>query len=276
MKDAYQHCETLVRERDRDRFLATLFAPVEKRAHLFALYAFDLEISRVPDAVREPMAGEIRLQWWRDVLSGERAGEAQANPVAAALLDTLRHHPLSSEALGKAIDARAFDLVGSPMPTRAALDDYLNDTSATTMAAAAAVLAPEWDRGPVSRAGGRASGIVKLLQNIGPDVAKGQVLIPLDLLAKHEVHTASVLAGEMSAGLRQVLDALCAEAEGCMEQLRKSDVPEKAAPAFLVTALVPASLALIRRTPDPFRARMELSGLRSQFLLWRAAKRGAI
>lgn len=276
MREAYQHCETLVRERDRDRFLATLFAPAQKRQHLFALYAFDQEISRVPDAVREPMAGEIRLQWWRDVLSGERTGEAQANPVAAALLDTLRHHPLSTEALGKAIDARAFDLVGSPMTTRAALDDYLDDTSATIMAAAAAVLAPEWDGVAASRAGGRASGIVKLLQHIGQDVAKGRVLIPLDLLAKYEVHTAGVLAGEMSAGLRQALDELCAEAEGCIEQLRKSVVPETAVPAFLVTALVPVSLARIRRTPDPFRARMELSGLRSQFLLWRAAKRGAI
>jgi phytoene synthase len=85
MDASYRHCEALVRAADKDRFLATLFAPGRKRGPLFALYAFNIEIAGVRDRVREPMAGEIRLQWWRDVLDGERGGEAAANPVAAAL-----------------------------------------------------------------------------------------------------------------------------------------------------------------------------------------------
>ena len=43
-------------------------------------------MTRVREAAREPLPGEIRLQWWTDVLSGERREEASANPVAAALL----------------------------------------------------------------------------------------------------------------------------------------------------------------------------------------------
>ena len=81
----YRHCEELVRAADKDRYLATLFAPADRRGPLFALYAFNAEIASVRDRAREPMAGEIRLQWWRDVLNGERGGEAAANPVAAAL-----------------------------------------------------------------------------------------------------------------------------------------------------------------------------------------------
>ena len=38
------------------------------------------------EPAREPLPGEIRLQWWREVLGGERPGEAGAHPVAAALL----------------------------------------------------------------------------------------------------------------------------------------------------------------------------------------------
>ena len=45
--DAYAHCEALVRTSDKDRFLASLFAPADARPHLFALYAFNLEIARV-------------------------------------------------------------------------------------------------------------------------------------------------------------------------------------------------------------------------------------
>ncbi len=85
--DAFQHCEELVRAQDKDRYLAALFAPADQRGALFALYAFNAEVAAVRDRVREPMAGEIRLQWWRDALNGERGGRGSANPVAAALID---------------------------------------------------------------------------------------------------------------------------------------------------------------------------------------------
>ena len=62
MQDAYIHCEALVRAADKDRYLASLFAPAAARQHLHALYAFAGEIARVHEAAREPLPGEIRLQ----------------------------------------------------------------------------------------------------------------------------------------------------------------------------------------------------------------------
>jgi phytoene synthase len=76
MDENFRHCEALVRAADKDRFLSALFAPAHQRGPLFALYAFNAEIASVRDRAREPMPGEIRLQWWRDVINGERAGEA--------------------------------------------------------------------------------------------------------------------------------------------------------------------------------------------------------
>ncbi len=108
MATNYEHCAALVREADRDRYLATLFAPAQHRDALFALYAFNVEIARVRDLAREPMPGEIRLQWWREVLSGERAGEAAAHPVAAALRETLTRHGIAGDRLIALIDARSF------------------------------------------------------------------------------------------------------------------------------------------------------------------------
>src|SRR5687767_376781 len=109
MDAALRHCENLVRAADKDRFLATLFAPAERRGPLFALYAFNCEVVGVRDRVREPMAGEIRLQWWRDVLAGERSGEAAANPVAAALTATIARFALPAPRLIDLIEAHAFD-----------------------------------------------------------------------------------------------------------------------------------------------------------------------
>lgn len=114
IREAYRHCEALVRVEDKDRYLASLFAPAAKRSYLFALYAFDLEIARVRMLVREPMAGEIRLQWWHDALTGERAGEAAASPVMIALQGAARATGVGLEPLLAAVDARQAELYGDP------------------------------------------------------------------------------------------------------------------------------------------------------------------
>src|SRR3990172_2713533 len=117
MRENYAHCEAEVRARDKDRYLATLFAPAEARPHLFALYAFNLEVAQVRERIHEPLAGEVRLQWWRDAVEGTRAGEATANPVAAALLDTVERRSLARHLLSELVDGRSFDLYDDPMPT---------------------------------------------------------------------------------------------------------------------------------------------------------------
>ena len=91
MQDVFAYCAELVRTADRDRYLATLFAPCQRIAvRCSHCTRSTSELARVRDAAREPLPGEIRLQWWSEVLSGERDGEAGANPVASALLRQLR------------------------------------------------------------------------------------------------------------------------------------------------------------------------------------------
>jgi phytoene synthase len=104
---AFEHCRRLVAETDKERYWATLYAPANRRDALYALYAFDHEISRVATVVREPMAGEIRLQWWHDVLEGGRAEEAAANPVAAALMDAVSRYDVPIGRLIAFIDVHA-------------------------------------------------------------------------------------------------------------------------------------------------------------------------
>src|SRR3569623_3097589 len=134
------HCAALVREADRDRYLATLFAPQDNRAALFALYAFNIELIRVRDVAREPMPGEIRLQWWREVLEGKRDGEAAAHPVAAALMEGLRRHALTPDRLPGIVDAHQFDLYDDPMGTLDDLDNYAVMTQSALLDVAIAML----------------------------------------------------------------------------------------------------------------------------------------
>ncbi|MDO8533514.1 MAG: squalene/phytoene synthase family protein, partial [Xanthobacteraceae bacterium] len=114
MRENYAFCEALVREADKDRFLASLFMPAAARPHVFALYAFNVEIARVRELAREPLAGEVRLQWWREALMGSGQGDVAGNPVAAALIDTIERFDLKRDTLTALIDARQFDLYDEP------------------------------------------------------------------------------------------------------------------------------------------------------------------
>src|SRR3954471_16663688 len=146
MADAFDHCETLLRDGDKDRFLATLFAPPKYRRPLHALYAFNLEVARTRELAREPMPGEIRLQWWRDVLGGAGHGDVAANPVAAALRETVVRYRLPPAMLADLIDAREFDLYDDPM-TLAELEAYAMRTSSALIELAARILQDGKDPG---------------------------------------------------------------------------------------------------------------------------------
>src|SRR5258708_9771976 len=129
MHDPSAYCEALVRAADKDRFLCSLFAPAAQRGALHALYAFNLEIARVRESIHDPRAGEIRLQWWSDAIAGKAAGDAAANPVAAALLTAVARYRLPAELLTGLIAARRFDLYDDPMRTLADFGDYARASS---------------------------------------------------------------------------------------------------------------------------------------------------
>ena len=85
-KDSAAFCADLVRTHDFVRYASTLFMPAAQRRALLAIYAFNVEISRVRDHVSQPLPGEMRLQWWTDMLTGSGHGGVEGNPVAAELL----------------------------------------------------------------------------------------------------------------------------------------------------------------------------------------------
>ena len=73
--------------------------------------------------------------------SGERGGEASANPVAAALLATIERHRLPTGKLIDLIEARRFDLYDEPMAGLADLEAYARKTSSALFALGAEILA---------------------------------------------------------------------------------------------------------------------------------------
>lgn len=270
----FAHCEALVREADPDRYWASLFAPEEKRGHLHALHAFNYEIARVRESVREPMLGEIRLQWWRDALQGEARGDVRANPVAAALDDTIVKFRLPRQSFVDLIDARMFDLYDDPMPSLNDLEGYCGETSSSLIQLSSIILNDGKDPGTADAAGhaGVAYAIAGLLRAFPIHARQGQLYVPTEILAGHGVVRDDVVTGRGGPGLKGALADLRAVARKHLDlvQALRAKIPSPAKPAFRQLALVrPYLKAMERSDYDPLHTMVDLPQWRKIWSLWR-------
>ena len=275
LPEAYAHCESLARDYDRDRWLSALFAPAPARPHLHALSAFNYEVGRLREVVREPLAGELRLTWWRDALT--QAGGA-GHPVAEALLDTIAKFKLPVALFENHIEARQFDLYDDPMPSLNDLEGYCGETASSLFQLAALILADGRDVGAADASGhaGVAYAITGLLRALPLTSARGQVYLPLDLLERHGVSAEDVRARRSGPGLAAALRELCAEARSHLAkaEARIAALPKAAAAAYAPLAVAPGYLARLERGADaPFGAVVEVPQWRRQLALWRWARR---
>jgi phytoene synthase len=267
-------CADLVRSNDFDRYASTLFVPADKRRPLLALYAFNSEVSRVRDQVRQALPGEIRLQWWTDALAGNGHGDVEQNPVAAELLSAVRNFALPVDRLTKLVDAHVFDLYNDPMPDLAVLESHFRDTSATLFACAARILGDHSEAvDHVAEHAGLAEGVTRITARLPYDAARSQLYLPLDMLQQNGSSEHEFFAGKTTPAIRATLDQLL---KGAQEQLAVADgmladvaVPARA--AFLPMALVRYDLnQMADPSVDPFELYLR-SRLRTLWTLWRAS-----
>jgi phytoene synthase len=272
--DAFAYSENLVRAADKDRFLAGLFAPAEKRRDLFALYAFNAEVAGVQGKIREPLAGEVRLQYWHDLVAG--AGEPGANPVALALLETVQRRALPRQLLLDLLEARRFDVYDETFATRADLEDYASKTSSAVIELALRILSDPGDTHlDLARSAGIAYAIGGLARSFAFHASRGKIFIPEEILNVHGPARADILFGRSSDEVRAALADFRQQARGHLDRIRNgvAELPDRLVPSLLQVALVGAYLARMQRADyEPFRTAVEVPQWRKQWLLWRAAR----
>ncbi|GGA82611.1 phytoene synthase [Brucella endophytica] len=270
------HCLNFLREADRDRYLSVLYAPEEKRGALAALYAFNAEIARIRDLVHDPLPGEVRLQWWRDLVNGTEHGAAAANPIAAAILQAIERYSLPRAAFDNYCEARIFDLYDDPMPSRNDLEGYCGETASALIQLASFILDGEAAPRFAELAGhaGVAQGVTGLIRLLPLHRRRGQVFVPADILQAVGVTREELLAGTDKAALDRVVMAMVALAREHLAAFEKGrgQLPAAIKPAFLPVALAPAYLkAITRKGGDATREVAEISPLRRQWIMFRAA-----
>ncbi len=262
----------LVRRSDPDRYLAALFAPADKRPLLLALYAFNVEIARVADTVREPMMGEIRLEWWRETLAGARAGTPRNHEVARALAALLAQVDLPVGLFEAMIAARGFDSSSDAFADRAAAEAYCDATSGNLMRLAARILGGEADA--AAREAGIAYALAGILRSLPHHAARHKLFLPLDLLGIIGLTPQEIFHGGGREKLKAVVNQMAQWAQAHLAAARALRLPQGLLPAFLPAALVPLFLGRVtRRKADPLLRSADVPIHRRQMRLLGAALR---
>ena len=225
---------------DRDRFLATLFAPADAGLRCSRSTLSTLEIARVRELVREPMPGEIRLQWWREALAGCARARRRPSGDAAALRDAVARN----DCRAACADRRALDLYDEPMArsaTRICAADLVRDDR-------------RWRRAVLRRP--RSGAAISLAAPASPMRLRAAAALPLHA-ARGSSFCRSICAAlrrepDAFAGKATPLRAVLTDCVSAGAGRRAPAATRRALPAFLPAALVRPALERMERRYRPF------------------------
>lgn len=171
------HPLDLLRHGDRERFVAALFAPPDRRDDLIALYALNVELSRIREQAREPMAGLIRLQWWRDAVLGGQGGDG--HPLVEPLRTVIARHCLDPDRIDRLLILRERDFEAAPPADLAAAEDLATAGPVALAELALTLLAADDAANRAAAAGvASAGGLLGHLRALAYHRALGRRILP--------------------------------------------------------------------------------------------------
>jgi NADH dehydrogenase [ubiquinone] 1 alpha subcomplex assembly factor 6 len=249
------YCLDEVRQLDHDRYLTALLLPAAPRADALALYAFNLEVARTREIVSEPILGQIRLQWWRETVSGIYDGTPREHPVVAALSDAVQRNSLDRAMLEALIDAREADLDDAPPADLATLEAYASDTSGLLSQLVMSLLDGQGEARAAANEVGTAWALVGLARSVAFHAQSQRMYIPDDLLTAYEIERRRVFDLKPTAGLDAAVRRIVERAEALLGTARDraSSITKPQRRGLLLATLADRHIANMRKAGfDPF------------------------
>jgi len=266
-----EYCLAQVRQGDRDRYLALLFAPASARNALAAIAAFNLELARAASEITESMLGLVRLQWWREAVEEIRAGGAvRRHQVAEALADATRAHGLSTDRMLAMIASREEELESGEPPTQALFDARADATAANLIRLSLQAMGLDAEETALSTASarvGRAYATVGCARSVLLDARRRRIRLPAEAMAQAGVDRDQLLELRPQPALQACLQLMAKRAESDLQAARQSSIPRRARPLLLTGRLAVLHLERLRLAAyDPFNPQVIAS---APFDVWR-------
>lgn len=204
--NAIEYCSSLLRARDYEHFIATLFLPRTVRRSVVAIRAFNVETALVQNQVSNRTTGQGRIYFWRDVIKNIDYDKASdVHPVVSALTSYVAVSKLTKRWLLNIIDARSHQIDNpSGFITTESLEQYCENTQSSLLyiiLEACGIQDLHLDHAASHL--GKAGGLVLCLRAAAPlALIQHQVDFPMDILNQHNLSQQDIIRGKDTQQIR--------------------------------------------------------------------------
>jgi phytoene synthase len=208
VEEAYAFCRAVARAEARNFYYGFVLLPPERRAGIYAAYAFS---RRADDSVDEGGSTERRVAavaGLRRDLDACVAGTAPADdPVLVALSDTIRRFAIPRRHLDALIDGVEMDITVDRYADFPALKVYCDRVAGAVGLVSLHIFGFRDPAAPGHAADlGVALQIVNIMRDVAEDAARGRIYLPADEMAAHGVTEQDLITGRATHGFRALME----------------------------------------------------------------------
>jgi phytoene synthase len=196
MRASYERCRELNAAHGKTYYLATLLLPPAKRPYVHALYGF----ARYADEIVDDLASTLTDQeksdllgrWGDDFLADVKNGRSD-DPICKAVVDTVLKWDIPLEHFEAFLHSMRMDLTVTEYATFDDLYEYVYGSAAVIGLQMVPILEPTSDEAYVrAKDLGVAFQLANFIRDVGEDLDRGRVYLPLDELARFGVSRADL------------------------------------------------------------------------------------
>jgi squalene synthase HpnD len=186
--DSEENIEELVRRSGTSFYWAMRVLPADKRAAMFAVYAFCRVVDDIADGDLPPVQKRTELDSWRQELR-RLYKDTPRHSVSRALQGPVQAYHLGVEDFVAVIDGMETDAVDRlRLADDAALSLYCDQVACAVGRLSTAVFGVERDLGQkLAKALGEALQLTNILRDVDEDADRDHVYLPADLLSRHGI-----------------------------------------------------------------------------------------
>ena len=205
LRAAYEACRKLHAAHGRTYYLASLLLPPEKRPYVWALYGFARHADEYVDSLTDPDPDAL-LRWGADFLEALGSGGTTEDPIAMAMLHTMRRWQIPRQHVEAFLESMQMDITVTGYATYADLEQYMYGSAAVIGLQMLPILEPLTpEAGARARALGEAFQMSNFIRDVGEDLKRGRVYLPQEDLDTFGVTRAALARGIVTPLIRELL-----------------------------------------------------------------------
>jgi phytoene synthase len=198
LRESYELCRQLNAEHGKTYYLATLLLPPAKRPYVHALYGFARYADEIVDDLASTLTEAEKAKqlnvWGNEFLAKFDSGETD-DPVCIAVLDTVRRWNIPREHFEAFLHSMTMDLTVTEYQTYEDLYEYVYGSAAVIGLQMVPILEPtNQDAYMYATELGVAFQLANFIRDVGEDLERGRVYLPLQELAQFGVSRAGLEA----------------------------------------------------------------------------------